>query len=435
MNYVSHAFTNSAFEEQTKENIVLPALGHDWDEPKYNWSEDNTTVTASRTCKRDSSHKETDTVDTILAVIRQPDCETAGEGTFTTKPFSNPAFIKQEKTAAFGSAAGHQAVILPAVEATCTDSGMTEGEKCSVCGKVLVEQRTVPAKGHTPVVDSGAVEPTCTTPGYTAGIHCDTCNEVLSEVKEIPAAHTAAVDPEIPATAKDSGWTEGSHCLVCGIILEKQMVMLPAGFAPDLVSDSEPWYADRIAYGENDQGMSIAGVSDRISLKVIIDPDGTISVDYCGKKLNGTWQIRDNKIKTEGIPGEISFNTDGELHYVPAHGPYVQENEPSLVCTQNEPAETESLATMTLPSSMIIIEEEALPGTASEYVILPDQCSIIGPRAFANCRNLMFVYIPDSVTTIDSSAFQGCNIELLICESDNAGAEFGKTNGINAFVP
>ena len=435
MNYVSHAFTNSAFEEQTKENIVLPALGHDWDEPKYNWSEDNTTVTASRTCKRDSSHKETDTVDTILAVIRQPDCETAGEGTFTTKPFSNPAFSKQEKTAAFGSAAGHQAVILPAVEATCTDSGMTEGEKCSVCGKVLVEQRTVPAKGHTPVVDSGAVEPTCTTPGYTAGIHCDTCNEVLSEVKEIPAAHTAAVDPEIPATAKDSGWTEGSHCLVCGIILEKQMVMLPAGFAPDLVSDSEPWYADRIAYGENDQGVSIAGVSDRISLKVIIDPDGTISVDYCGRKLNGTWQIRDNKIKTEGIPGEISFNTDGELHYVPAHGPYVQENEPSLVCTQNEPAETESLATMMLPSGTMIIEEEAFSESGVQYVILPDQCSIIGPRAFANCRNLMFVYIPDSVTTIDSSAFQGCNIELLICESDNAGAEFGKTNGIKVFVP
>ena len=97
MNYVSHAFTNSAFEEQRKENIVLPALGHDWDEPKYNWSEDNTTVTASRTCKRDSSHKETDTVDTILAVIRQPDCETAGEGTFTTKPFSNPALANRKK--------------------------------------------------------------------------------------------------------------------------------------------------------------------------------------------------------------------------------------------------------------------------------------------------------------------------------------------------
>jgi len=68
-------------------------------------------------------------------------------------------------------------------------------------------------------------------------------------------------------------------------------------------------------------------------------------------------------------------------------------------------------------------------------VILPDQCSIIGPRAFANCRNLMFVYIPDSVANIDLSAFQGCSKVILICESDNAGAEFGKTNGIRVFVP
>ena len=37
---------------------------------------------------------------------------------------------------------------IPAVEATCTKTGLSEGEKCSNCGKVTIEQQTVPKAGH-----------------------------------------------------------------------------------------------------------------------------------------------------------------------------------------------------------------------------------------------------------------------------------------------
>lgn len=37
---------------------------------------------------------------------------------------------------------------IPAVEATCTENGLTEGSRCSVCGTVLTEQKTLPALGH-----------------------------------------------------------------------------------------------------------------------------------------------------------------------------------------------------------------------------------------------------------------------------------------------
>ena len=37
---------------------------------------------------------------------------------------------------------------LAAKEATCTEDGLTEGSKCTDCGKVLVEQKAVPASGH-----------------------------------------------------------------------------------------------------------------------------------------------------------------------------------------------------------------------------------------------------------------------------------------------
>ncbi|MDO4522144.1 MAG: Ig-like domain-containing protein [Eubacteriales bacterium] len=42
----------------------------------------------------------------------------------------------------------HVSEELKAIEATCTEKGLTAGEKCSECGEVLVEQKEIPAKGH-----------------------------------------------------------------------------------------------------------------------------------------------------------------------------------------------------------------------------------------------------------------------------------------------
>ena len=39
------------------------------------------------------------------------------------------------------------------MDAGCDSTGLTSGKHCSVCGEVLVKQETVPAKGHTVVVD------------------------------------------------------------------------------------------------------------------------------------------------------------------------------------------------------------------------------------------------------------------------------------------
>ncbi|MDD6211844.1 MAG: leucine-rich repeat domain-containing protein, partial [Clostridiales bacterium] len=74
---------------------------------------------------------------------------------------------------------GHKEVADAAVEATCTEAGLTKGSHCSRCKTVLVKQKTVAALGHE--WDKGTItkEPTLTETGmktYT----CTRC-EALRE--------------------------------------------------------------------------------------------------------------------------------------------------------------------------------------------------------------------------------------------------------------
>lgn len=64
-----------------------------------------------------------------------------------------------------------QVVQLSAVDPTCTESGLTGGEKCTICNVVLTKQEVIPALGHTEVIDN-AVAATCTDTGLTEGKHC-----------------------------------------------------------------------------------------------------------------------------------------------------------------------------------------------------------------------------------------------------------------------
>lgn len=62
-------------------------------------------------------------------------------------------------------ALGHSEEILPAVAATCTAAGLTEGKKCSVCGEVTSKQEIIPVVAHNDGDSDG---------------YCDECGEDLT---------------------------------------------------------------------------------------------------------------------------------------------------------------------------------------------------------------------------------------------------------------
>ena len=118
-------------------------------------------------------------------VTKEATCKAEGVRTYTcTVCFAT-------KTEAIGKK-DHTPEVIPAVEATCTKTGLTAGSKCSSCGDVLVAQEVVGKKDHTPAVVSGKA-PTCTESGLTDGIKCSVCGTILEAQQSIPAkGHTDA---------------------------------------------------------------------------------------------------------------------------------------------------------------------------------------------------------------------------------------------------
>ena len=74
----------------------IAALGHEWNESVYEWSADRTSVTASHTCKHDTTHTETETVD-VTCVIQSPAEDTEGNATYTSLAFTKEGFAVQTK--------------------------------------------------------------------------------------------------------------------------------------------------------------------------------------------------------------------------------------------------------------------------------------------------------------------------------------------------
>ena len=97
-----------------------------------------------------------------------------------------------------------------AVAATCTETGLTEGQHCADCGEVIVAQQTIPAIGHVEI-DVEAADPTCEEEGHTAGKMCAACKAPLSGAEPIAALGHTWEDAtcDTPKTCSVCDKTEG----------------------------------------------------------------------------------------------------------------------------------------------------------------------------------------------------------------------------------
>ncbi|MBE6985140.1 MAG: hypothetical protein E7434_05980, partial [Ruminococcaceae bacterium] len=224
------------------------ALGHSYDEG---------TVTTEPTCTAEGVKTYTCTTcgdikteaiaaldHNYNAVVTAPTCEAAGyttytcsacgdtytadetaalghsydEGTVTTEPTCTAEGVKTYTCTICGdikteaiAALGHTEVIDEAVAPTCTETGLTEGSHCSVCGETIVAQQEIAALGHS--YDAVVTAPTCEAAGYTT-YTCTVCGDTYT------ADETAALDHNFDVVTTEPTCTQAGYqtftCMNCG---------------------------------------------------------------------------------------------------------------------------------------------------------------------------------------------------------------------------
>ena len=118
--------------------------------------------------------------------------------------------------------------------ATCAEAGLSYGERCKFCKKMLKEQTEIPKKTeHNNIIQTQKYKPaTCTEDGHEAEKQCQTCGTITKPATIIKATgHKEVTDAAVAPTCTKVGWTEGSHCSKCGWVKQAQKPILAIGHA------------------------------------------------------------------------------------------------------------------------------------------------------------------------------------------------------------
>ena len=155
-------------------------------------------------------------------VTTEPTCTETGIKTFTCETCGDTYTEPVKET-------GHKYVTDPAKAPTCTETGLTIGRHCEVCGDVYLAQEIVPANGHKET-EIPAVAPDCENTGLTAGVKCSVCNEILKAQEVVQAlGHEEEIIKGQDATCLLNGKTDGLKCSVCGDTLKPQEIIPAKG--------------------------------------------------------------------------------------------------------------------------------------------------------------------------------------------------------------
>ena len=328
----SYTCTTCGYELVTD---TVSATGHDWDAPSYVWADDHTACTATRVCKNDASHVETEAATVVSEITAAPTCESDGVKTFTAT-FENEIFETQTATEAISgghnygeliakveptcekpgknayykcadcgklfneskeetteealaiAAKGHNyGDLIAKVDATCEGAGKNAYYKCADCGKLFDENKAetteealvIAAKGHDEEVIAGK-DATCTEPGLTEGKKCKVCGTVTVAQTEVPAkGHDEEVIAGKDATCTEPGLTEGKKCKVCGVILAEQTEIAATGHTFGEWTETKK--ATTKAAGEESRTCSICNTVETREIPKLESNAATVIIIVC----------------------------------------------------------------------------------------------------------------------------------------------------------
>lgn len=279
----------------------------------------------------------------------------------------------------------HQVRYQDAVEATCKESGLTEGQFCVVCGKVIIQQEVIDALGHLSE-NIPAISPTCEQSGLSEGVKCHRCGEILSPQIEIPRL--------------GHDWDKTIY---------------------EWSYDNQEVTALRFC--KNDE-MHVENETAKSKSDIIKNPtcEDQGATRYTANFVNPAFTTQNKVVENipalghKAIPIPIIAATHNQ------NGSYGGEVCEHCGMQLTHPKSISVAKVLWLPQDVCVIEEDAFRGLLEiEQVWLPEGATGIRINAFKGCSNLVLVYIPGSVTEIEEGSFDGCdNITIATVDGSTA---------------
>ena len=276
----------------------------------------------------------------------------------------------------------HTIIVDAGKNATCTETGLTDGSHCDFCGEILVAQETIPIVEHTDI--------------NTDGI-CDICNGFIQKVL---ASGTCGDNVSwqlgedytllIRGSGKMADYTNVSFASWYKLYKEKikSVLILPGITHIGNYAFEGCSKISNITIPNSVISIGEGSFRSCTPLTTVVIPDSITSIGSYA--FSGCKNLKEIHISDIAKWCNIDF---GSAPF-PAGDLYLN---------------GECIKTLTIPYGVNTIKKWAFYNFSKiETVSMPNTLTEIGEYSFRNCTGLTSVIIPENVIKIDSWAFKGC---------------------------
>ena len=322
----------------------------------------------------------------------------------------------------------HVEVIDPAVEATCTEAGRTEGSHCSLCGEILRQSVTVSPHGHHFGMWRVTKPATCTETGEQER-SCP-CGE--KETKPIPSlgGHKPGKWETVEEATETENGLKVKKCTVCGEQTETASIAKKKTSHPAAPVDKED---SKNTKGAKPEAKATVSADDRLyNVRLLSYGNRKLSCiklvrEVLGLGLSEAMTLIESKnpLLAQSVSlaeAERVKNTFGDFEVS------IEEMASNGSDSKSRAAKSRSKTASETPKAMSQASQglkhvsnsdgntcaiNGIGKCADTDIVIPStigayRVTAIGTQAFADCAGIRTVSIPDSVTSISGYAFYGC---------------------------